>query len=179
MQRWDELVKKFSRTTDNLSVPIDTGIFETVVVLNALGIHTTGSCEGHLDHGKPYPWVNVESEEIVQLMAKYRELIAWDQQDTGDAKELRENISRLMLVEGLRIFKYLIAFYNVHQVDVDRLIVVRNMGLGCVRIWSQGGDFLELLLPSEREQKLREYQDEIRQFTAFLKSVYFGYHQEM
>jgi len=39
------------------------------------------------------------------------------------------------------------------------------------RIRSQGGDFLELLSPGEQEQKLHEYQDEMRQFAAFLKSI--------
>src|SRR5260370_29918875 len=65
MQRWDELAKKFSRTTDRLGMPIDAGIFETVVVLNALGIHTMASCEGHLDHGLPCPWVDIHEPSFV------------------------------------------------------------------------------------------------------------------
>lgn len=34
---------------------IDKGIRPLVVVLLLLGIKTEASCEGHLDHGHPYP----------------------------------------------------------------------------------------------------------------------------
>jgi hypothetical protein len=60
-QKWDELAKKFSRFTDRIGMPIDEGIFETVVALNALDIPTSMSCEGHLDHGLPYPWIDVNT----------------------------------------------------------------------------------------------------------------------
>lgn len=44
---------------DRLGYPIDEGIKETVVFLKALGISTTGSCEGHTDSGLPWPWVGI------------------------------------------------------------------------------------------------------------------------
>lgn len=57
MKDWKELAEEFSHVTDKIGRPIDEGIFEIVVALNMLGIHTRQSCEGHLDHGFAYPWI--------------------------------------------------------------------------------------------------------------------------
>lgn len=54
---WDRIKVKVDRTCDALKMPIDEGIKETVIVLNALGFKTSGSCEGHLDRALPCPWV--------------------------------------------------------------------------------------------------------------------------
>lgn len=37
---WDETAEKFRKVTDRLGMPIDKGIFDTVVALNALGVPT-------------------------------------------------------------------------------------------------------------------------------------------
>jgi len=62
-QRYQEMQERVSTFTDKLGTPIDPGIFETVVALNLLGFHTSQSCEGHLDHGCPYPWVTIIDDE--------------------------------------------------------------------------------------------------------------------
>ena len=59
---WDETVKHFTNVTDKLGKGIDAGIFETVVVLNILEVRTTQSCEGHLEWGVPYPWIDIQPE---------------------------------------------------------------------------------------------------------------------
>ena len=59
MDRWNELEEQFKHVTDALGKPIDAGIFQTVVAFNALGVSTIMSCEGHVDHGLPYPWIDV------------------------------------------------------------------------------------------------------------------------
>lgn len=63
---WEEATKHFRRVVDKLGKPIDDGIFETVVALNMLGITTRASCEGHLEWGLPYPWIDVESEDTTK-----------------------------------------------------------------------------------------------------------------
>jgi hypothetical protein len=60
MITWNETAQRFLNVTDKLGKRIDDGIFETVVALNVLGIGTTQSCEGHMDWGVPYPWINIE-----------------------------------------------------------------------------------------------------------------------
>lgn len=59
---WEETAAYFRRVTDKLGKKIDTGIFETVVTLNMAGIATRASCQGHLDWGLPYPWIDLEPE---------------------------------------------------------------------------------------------------------------------
>jgi hypothetical protein len=67
MQTWNDAVEKFSKVTDKLGKPIDQGIFETVICLNLLGVVTRQSCEGHLEWGLPYPWVDFDKEEQQRL----------------------------------------------------------------------------------------------------------------
>ncbi len=62
-ERYQEMRMHVSNLTDKLGMPIDPGIFETVVVFNLLGLQTFQSCEGHLAHGCPYPWVMVADNE--------------------------------------------------------------------------------------------------------------------
>jgi len=62
-ERYQEMSAYVSNLTDKLGMPIDSGIFETVVVFNLLGLQTFQSCEGHMDHGCPYPWVMVIDNE--------------------------------------------------------------------------------------------------------------------
>jgi hypothetical protein len=59
MYSWNLVAEKLSKITGNLGMPIDKGIFDTVVALNVLGIQTAQSCEGHTDHGLCYPWISI------------------------------------------------------------------------------------------------------------------------
>jgi hypothetical protein len=65
MVTWDETLHKFLHVTDKLGKEIDTGILDTVVVLNMVGATTTASCEGHLDWGLPFPWVIFEHDKAL------------------------------------------------------------------------------------------------------------------
>ncbi len=133
MQQWTETSEKFSRVTDRLGKHIDKGIFDTVVALNILGFDTEQSCEGHLDHGLAYPWIDI----------------------------------RHTVEEHYELFRHLSRFYDGRVVSFDRIITIDVRG----RIGSQGGKYLSLLPEDERVAKLNEYQEEMREFTAFLKST--------
>ncbi len=63
MRRLKQIRLEVDKTADALGKPIDNGIKETVVFLNALGITTTGSCEGHMKNGLPWPWVDIEDPD--------------------------------------------------------------------------------------------------------------------
>ena len=58
-----KMCERVATFTDKLGTPLDPGIKETVIALNLLGLQTVQSCEGHLDHGCPYPWVTVINQE--------------------------------------------------------------------------------------------------------------------
>ena len=210
MQRWDELAEKFSHVTDKLDMPIDYGIFETVVALNALDIPTSASCAGHLDHGLPYPWVDIgrhtefcvierwqtdpayllrriqhggghlsnlnDPPEIAHMRERIRELrehireleVQIAKSTTPEMKQMQQEVKRLQLEERYTLFKILSEFYQGRAVSYDRIITIEHG-----RIRSQGGDYLLLLSEDERAKKMNEYSEEMRNFTAFLKSIYF------
>lgn len=60
---WEETKDELLKMTDALGMPIDSGIFDTIVGLNANGYDTSASCEGHLDWGLPYPWVEIAVDD--------------------------------------------------------------------------------------------------------------------
>lgn len=57
--QWQQLVEQFKKETDKLGYEIEPGIFDVVVGLNANGINTRQSCEGHVDKGRITPWVDI------------------------------------------------------------------------------------------------------------------------
>src|SRR5689334_14553390 len=59
-QEWEQIAARFYTATDKIGMRIDSGILETVIALNVLGIETSASCEGHLDHGVGAPWIDIE-----------------------------------------------------------------------------------------------------------------------
>lgn len=58
---WEAKRREIDQLTDALSLGIDEGIKETVVAFNMFGLNTSGSCEGHLEHGLITPYVDVEA----------------------------------------------------------------------------------------------------------------------
>lgn len=66
-QVWEDVFDVVARTVDGQGRRIDLGIMAVVLGLNAHGIRTTFSCEGHLDHGEPFPWVWVDKASELPL----------------------------------------------------------------------------------------------------------------
>lgn len=71
-QHLERVFNDVARTTDAKGRPIDLGIMPAVLYLNVWGIETTFSCEGHLDHGEPFPWIwiDIGSEQALRRMVK-------------------------------------------------------------------------------------------------------------
>nr|HET6902635.1 hypothetical protein [Ktedonobacteraceae bacterium] len=184
-QRRHEVREQVARLTDALGMPIDDGILETVVSLNVLGIHTTGSCAGHLDHGQAAPWVDIGDPEAHPLARVARlKLLAVDQarrrgasaeerqtlQSAADQAELA--VKRLHLVERAKLLQVLDLFYQQHYTPADRRLIINTKEwTGMSRLESQGADFQTVAPPDERATKLTEYQEEMQAFTTFLKSL--------
>lgn len=102
MKTWTETVERFSSVTDKLGKEIDSGILEAVVALNMLGITTRQSCEGHLERGAPYPWIDIEPTPDLKYQL-YRYLAAF--------YETQPIIFNSMLVfRGHRVQSYEAAF---------------------------------------------------------------------
>jgi hypothetical protein len=68
-QVWEATFDRVARTADGMGRRIDLGVMGLVLALNAHGVRTTGSCEGHMDHGHPFPWVWVPEADSGLLVA--------------------------------------------------------------------------------------------------------------
>ena len=185
-QRWQTEADRFSAVTDKLGKSIDQGILDTVIILNILGIHTSGSCEGHLEWGTCAPWVTLEAPDAAELDKASEEAFdradQVDNEDNDDADELYDEAHRLRLqakslhlAERQKLLLYLERFYQDRLVPYDRRLIVYPLDeAGAGRLESQGADFQETAPLEKRQQKLLEYQEEMREFTAFLKQIFFA-----
>jgi len=83
--RWAESV------ADRLGKGLDAGVLETVAGLHRRGIATTASCEGHLDRGLPYPWIDFSPEAARQARRLVMDplLAGFELRDGGEHGELR------------------------------------------------------------------------------------------
>jgi len=185
--RWQEVQQQFSQTTDRLGMPIDGGIFETVVCLNILGIVTRQSCEGHLGRARPAPWVTFTTPGVSDL---YKEAAAAHKQARDASKErsysyeeltqlfapahqLREEADAKHAVDQQKVIDYLTQFYAERHVPYDCMLIVYSDIAGISTLESQGAPLQVLQPPEVKAQKLLEYQQEMQAFAAFLKHCYF------
>lgn len=185
--RWQETAERISRTVDKLGLPIDEGIKETVTVLNALGIATRASCEGHLDFGTCAPWVDIASTDprtdvsIVKLSQEAQRKCDENKKTEQEIRVIFAEVHKARCVvkayhieERRKLLAYLAEFYEDRCVPYDRRLIIRPLGTdGKSRLESQGADCQEVASPEEKVQKLAEYQREMQDFTTFLKQKFF------
>jgi hypothetical protein len=184
-QRYQEMRERVSTFTDKLGTSIDPGIFETVVVLNLLGLHTFQSCEGHLDHGYPYPWVTIIDDErsrtfnrrwlsvceLEEQAKASRTATAYDSYLSADI-QLRALLAKWDaedLIFG-QITELLDAFYAEQEMRTNPArLLVKRLQPGTYRI-EPGFSFAEKELPEDlKATYLARGQAEMQAFTTFLK----------
>lgn len=68
---------KISNLADKLGMPIDENIKTLLIGLWVNNIETTGSCEGHLNWGEPFPWVDIETEEPTDFENNIHKQAQW------------------------------------------------------------------------------------------------------
>jgi hypothetical protein len=184
----NKLRKKVDKITDALGMPVDEGIKEAVIMFNAVGLYTSGSCEGHWDHGLPAPWIDVEApdepkeryvgeKEIFRKVArKYNLKIeelrrgynmdAWweaikEAEKSGETKEYkrwREENKKLLK----KAKKFLKEFYKNRKVDPDVKLKIDIFGNGSFRIHN-GGKYYKLVNDLSRKEK-REVKKMLKKF---------------
>ena len=181
---WEELTRKFSNEVgDKLGKGIDNGAVQSVVGLNALGFETSGSCEGHLDHGAPGPYLDLRSREAELFMGKFD--LFWEELGIIDPSEqygnrlnpeqmarwdkLHEAKERLIEEKNVpALAKLLLEFHQVYPQGN----FVAETGPEWVRI--EPGDIEEQSDRSIEEQQkyLKTYQQELAAFAEFLKQKF-------
>jgi uncharacterized protein (UPF0335 family) len=201
-EEWNSLVEYFSRITDTRGKPIDPEIFETVVVLNALGIPTIMSCGGHIDDGRDLllPWIDIASSAPYFNDLQHREARLVQESERAHQEIMRLRIEqaeqeRLKTAQqqARTIYTELHAVQwdmRVAQVEVrtklaaylarfyeDRVVPFDRRlileGRTKTRLHNQGALDFYLTSPEEIQRaRLQEYREEIAAFTSFLKQVY-------
>lgn len=188
---WQAMSDQINGIGDKLGMGIDEGIKEPVIALNLLGVNTGGSCEGHMPipgHNSPYPYIDVEAKETNEL----------DKKERGASKILNEKLTekadpalieklsiehlglltelrRANLAETEKVINLLAQFYATRNTPFSTLLIAKVEGAGNCRIKPQGGDLQDLEeSPEKKQEKLHEYQEEMKAFSSFLKSKYFG-----
>ena len=156
-----EIEKRVERIKDAQGKPIEKGIKETDVLLNALGLRTSQSCEGHLE--KTYssaPWV-----EIYSRLASTKEGVK-----TEKIQETKERMEQQNLHFRKKATNLLGMFYQNREVPIEQRLCLSDIGIyHAFRIQSQGAEKLDNLTKEEQKNKLRRYRQEMQDFTQFLK----------
>lgn len=164
---WENQRKEIENSADALGYKIDDKIKETVVAFNALGLSTSASCEGHLDHGISVPWIEVSAEnepeerfigekEIFQKVAdKYSISFddvkkginheAWaealkessENDETPEYKKWREETEKLKV----KTSKFLEEFYQNREIKPNNRLGIYEGGEGEFRIHNSGEDY--------------------------------------
>ncbi len=79
---------------------LDPAIKQLVLELRAHGVQTVMSCEGHQEHGFPYPWVDVVLEDEVRLLHLVRRFNI-----RVNSKEIQPEVTWVIEPQGdLRIY---------------------------------------------------------------------------
>jgi hypothetical protein len=156
---------------------IDKKIRSLVLILNELDIPTSGSCEGHIDHGSPAPWVKVTPSK--RATSRKRNL--------GGRRSRRVRNDRVRE----RILWYLNRFYKNRHARRDVRIVIEDANYGSW-IHNSGRAYVtwrkfvdQSVAKIKRGEKVREdidaeerkrrsgnlplYQKEMEAFAEFLK----------
>lgn len=86
----EEAYKRVNEITDNLGMPIDERIKNTLVGLLINNIETTGSCEGHKKDGEQFPWIDIETPEPDDWMSNSTSLETWKLANQKQVKKLQK-----------------------------------------------------------------------------------------
>jgi hypothetical protein len=143
-----KIKEKLSTTTDLLGLPIDKGIFRSIVILNSIGFYTTGSCEGHPDEYSSQPYIDI----VFQT-------------------EPKDNIEDCKKLFFETLFKNLEDFYKDRKVEHSRKIVFLNPIFSQFEITLRIASNLKIY-KEDRAEKLREQYLELTNFCEFLNKKY-------
>lgn len=173
-EKWLSAHKWASELKDHLNKPLDPGIVYTVTVFKYLGIHTTMSCEGHLDGGFAAPWVMVLSPQGDQVEQKVFEYMAKHKSNELPKKlrKARIDIIPHNFAYSKPLAKCLEKFYKTRKTTwLNRLIISWNID-GELRLINQGAWLNEYEPKSVKKRNLANFRKEMLSFTKFLLTNY-------
>lgn len=202
-QIWQGVSDLVDNCRDKLGYPIESGIKPVVIGLNAHGINTTMSCEGHTDRGRIYPWVDVGFSDPSELfVGEFRlkqplvERFGVDIEELDEAaknnpelaKELRrideelneaaltpecEEARRKKREHIVKTQALLDEFYNARKVSEEIKLHMDQRSLHSGPNDNKEFRDKRQLFVSLMARRLPEYQTEMTTFAEFLKQKFF------
>lgn len=172
---WED-AKAFARgVTDAMGCPIDEGILETVVGLNLLGLPTCQSCEGHLDEGLPYPWIDFETDEFPVFTQAVEDAsckgLSAEEQEARGARLVE--IAATLPSHGIlytRLEELLRLYYHHYPATAEEFCLTIHVSSPILfRLMPWCGYHAWAWDDATRMHKLCRTQAEMRTFSAFLK----------
>jgi hypothetical protein len=174
----EEIRKEVERLVDKLGLPVEEGIKETVVMLNAFEIRTSASCEGHFQKkGEKVKYFDGEkiTEEVLQedkvrppwvdIDSRISDIENWRKNEA-----LKEKIRKQNNFFQKRMKNLLRLFYRERKVPFDQRLHLRPKGIyGAFRLENQGAKILE---KEKKKEKLDQYRREMIEFARFLKEIF-------
>jgi hypothetical protein len=198
---WNKIALQAEYIRDGLGKGIDAGIKETVISFMVNGIVTKGSCEGHLDRGRLYPYIHIDSspkEELrnrSQLLRKRMEENGYSDIESVPItdKDLYEEIQTILNEYNIykeeinsKIKLLLENFYSHHQPITNESMLtvwkggaffevspVSGAGVG-LENWEKFKQKEKEMSLEERKAYLENSQAEMKSFTGFLKDRFFN-----
>lgn len=181
---WREQARIVDQLVDRLGRPVDKGIKEAVTALRVLGFPTDGSCEGHLDHGTSFPWIDVSVPAPEGYREELEKLTVWEskppewRKNHGDFLDGFREKTKVWRLENIReqrrVFGLLAGFYRDRRTPYEDQLAIEVMGGGgSFRLQNLGATVEQALSPAEREKALERHQREMEEFTNFLIRRFF------
>ncbi len=162
---WGLAVQEVLGIRDRLGKPVDPGIRLAVIALRAAGFETAASCQGHLDHGEPFPWIDIGIRYLGMFAGSPN-----DHRADVISRRLR-SIKVRNLRQEARLLLKLERFYLHRMTSLERRLVVVPIGIdGAFQLTVQGAHVQEMLPTPRRKARLAGFQSEFRDFGSFLRS---------
>lgn len=184
--QWEKMEAEVNEIQDALGKGVEDGIKESIIVMNLLGFKTSGYCEGHLESSERAPWIDFTVEDSTENRKKSEE--AFDEaekaQQEGASEDVLDNLyqtahrlsdeaQRPLLEKIQELAQYLDIFYEKRQSTFEARLTLRKNTFSC-RLINQGAMLQKIQVPKTRGERLALYQNEMREFTDFLKSIFFN-----
>ena len=202
-QQWENLENEVETWIDGMGKRIDPKIKNTTIALNILGFHTDQSCEGHLNWGNSYPWVDfslnsediellfnqagaiseardAEEKRLIEKYSSFRDVYA--SEESAELKKLSSQYHQMIRTikqraqSKLTRLQFLIEqFYENHHVPYDRMLILIPIDSQLLnyRLQSLGALWADSRTEEEKAEKLKEYQKEMSLFTNFLTECFY------
>ncbi len=152
---WEDAVQEVEGLADRLGKPIDPLIRPVVSALRAHGFPTTGSCQGHLSRGHPYPWIEITPP----------------QPTATDPRAAQEEVRRSGILLRAHLTTFLEGFYSTRPASRHSTrLGFHFFPFGLFRLQSVGAEILPYERTEIRRARITEYRAEAASFGQYLRA---------